>query len=317
MIDEQGWILRNRIIWEKPNAMPSSVKDRFSNKYEPIYMLVKQKKYWFDLDIVREPCKQSSIDRNKYGWNSHQRTHSPDESRGMDHRHAGGLFNPLGKNPGDVWKSRTTPKNRKDFDGSMGGGGSGFKGHSGAYKSDGTPLNHPLGKNPGDCWTIPTRPYPESHFATFPVALIEPMIKAACPAEICPVCGMARERITARDESSAPADAFTNTNAPNDELVASGRRNGTGFGQKYQNWLNEHPLVTTDWTSCSCDAGWIAGTVLDPFAGAGTSLLVARDLGRSAIGIEISEPYCQIIKKRIDFSQQSIGNSIKYIYEVI
>ena len=40
MIDNQGWILRNRIIWNKSNGMPSSVTDRFSNKYEPIYMLV-------------------------------------------------------------------------------------------------------------------------------------------------------------------------------------------------------------------------------------------------------------------------------------
>jgi len=41
MIDEQGWILRNSIVWHKPNAMPSSVKDRFSNSYEPVFMLVK------------------------------------------------------------------------------------------------------------------------------------------------------------------------------------------------------------------------------------------------------------------------------------
>jgi len=44
MIDEQGWILRNRIIWSKTNSMPSSVQDRFSNKYEPVYLLVKSNK---------------------------------------------------------------------------------------------------------------------------------------------------------------------------------------------------------------------------------------------------------------------------------
>ena len=42
MIDEQGWILRNDIKWHKPNHMPSSVKDRFANSYEPVFMLVKQ-----------------------------------------------------------------------------------------------------------------------------------------------------------------------------------------------------------------------------------------------------------------------------------
>ena len=52
-----GWILRNSIVWNKPNAMPSSVRDRFANKYEPVFMLVKNKKYHFDLDAVRIPQK--------------------------------------------------------------------------------------------------------------------------------------------------------------------------------------------------------------------------------------------------------------------
>jgi len=54
MCDEQNWILRNTIIWHKPNHMPSSVKDRFTNSYEPVFMLVKKKRYWFDLDAVRK-----------------------------------------------------------------------------------------------------------------------------------------------------------------------------------------------------------------------------------------------------------------------
>jgi DNA modification methylase len=63
MIDEQKWILRNILIWYKPNCMPSSVKDRFTNTYEPIFMLVKNKHYYFDLDTIREPLKEVSIDR--------------------------------------------------------------------------------------------------------------------------------------------------------------------------------------------------------------------------------------------------------------
>jgi len=62
MID-QGWILRNKIIWYKRNGMPSSVRDRFSNKWEYIFFFVKSKKYFFDLDAVRKPLKESSIKR--------------------------------------------------------------------------------------------------------------------------------------------------------------------------------------------------------------------------------------------------------------
>src|SRR5437867_12639552 len=43
MIDEQGWILRNSIIWQKPNVMPSSVKDRFTVDYEPVFFFTKSK----------------------------------------------------------------------------------------------------------------------------------------------------------------------------------------------------------------------------------------------------------------------------------
>ncbi|MFP3257092.1 MAG: DNA methyltransferase [Candidatus Nanopusillus acidilobi] len=60
---EQGWILRNKIVWFKPNGLPSSVKDRFTNKWEYIFFFVKSKKYYFDLDAVRVPLKQSSINR--------------------------------------------------------------------------------------------------------------------------------------------------------------------------------------------------------------------------------------------------------------
>ncbi|WP_326823314.1 DNA-methyltransferase [Streptosporangium sp. NBC_01756] len=53
-LQEEGWILRNAIIWHKPNAMPQSVRDRLSNRYELIFLLVKQRIYWFDLDPIRE-----------------------------------------------------------------------------------------------------------------------------------------------------------------------------------------------------------------------------------------------------------------------
>jgi DNA modification methylase len=47
MTNEQGWILRNVLIWFKPNCMPSSVKDRFTVDYEPVFFFTKSKKYYF------------------------------------------------------------------------------------------------------------------------------------------------------------------------------------------------------------------------------------------------------------------------------
>ena len=53
MVDEQDWILRNAIIWHKPNHMPASVKDRLAGSYEFVHLFVKNKKYHFDLDAIR------------------------------------------------------------------------------------------------------------------------------------------------------------------------------------------------------------------------------------------------------------------------
>jgi len=50
----RGWVARNHIPWIKPNAMPSSVKDRFTNKWESIFFLAKNQQYYFNLDSVRE-----------------------------------------------------------------------------------------------------------------------------------------------------------------------------------------------------------------------------------------------------------------------
>ena len=62
MIDA-GWILRNTLCWLKRNAMPSSVKDRFSNKWEYVFFFTKSQRYYFDLDSIRKPLEESSMKR--------------------------------------------------------------------------------------------------------------------------------------------------------------------------------------------------------------------------------------------------------------
>ncbi|MBU0760506.1 MAG: site-specific DNA-methyltransferase [Nanoarchaeota archaeon] len=66
----RGWILRNVIIWHKPNCMPSSVKDRFTVDFEYLFFFSKSKKYFFKQQ--REPHKDESIIRTSYGWNGHR-----------------------------------------------------------------------------------------------------------------------------------------------------------------------------------------------------------------------------------------------------
>ena len=51
-----GWYLRQDIIWEKPNAMPESVKDRCTKSHEHIFLLAKEPKYYFDHEAIKEPA---------------------------------------------------------------------------------------------------------------------------------------------------------------------------------------------------------------------------------------------------------------------
>jgi len=110
---QDGWILRNKIIWHKPNGMPSSAKDRFTNKWEYIFMFSKSRKYFFDLDAVREPHNPKSLNRYKYGLYSvygDAKAYGGKQSHNFARcKHLEDFVNLLGKNPGDVWSIATQP----------------------------------------------------------------------------------------------------------------------------------------------------------------------------------------------------------------
>lgn len=63
-MSNRGWILRNEIIWYKPNCMPSSVKDRFTVDFEKVFFFVKSRKYYFEQQF--EPMAEASAERYKY-----------------------------------------------------------------------------------------------------------------------------------------------------------------------------------------------------------------------------------------------------------
>src|SRR3990167_6873754 len=63
---EKNWILRNKLVWIKRNAMPESVQDRWKKAHEYIFFFVKSKKYYFNLDVIRTPHKEVSLKRAEY-----------------------------------------------------------------------------------------------------------------------------------------------------------------------------------------------------------------------------------------------------------
>lgn len=96
-----GWYLRQDIIWAKPNPMPEPIKDRCVKSHEYIFLLSKKPHYYFDYEAIQEPCAESSEQRYKYEFNTGKEQ--------MDFRPNGasntmGLKNFTGmRNKRDVW----------------------------------------------------------------------------------------------------------------------------------------------------------------------------------------------------------------------
>lgn len=102
-LQDDGWILRNAIVWHKPNAMPESVTDRLSGRYEHVFLYSKSRRYWFDLNPIREPHAERTLDRDKHARGIYYAPGQKPNRRGIS-------TSPLaGANPGDVWSINTQP----------------------------------------------------------------------------------------------------------------------------------------------------------------------------------------------------------------
>ena len=62
---KDGWYLRQDIIWNKPNPMPESVKDRCTKSHEYIFLFSKSKNYYYDNESIKEPTKEGGATKNK------------------------------------------------------------------------------------------------------------------------------------------------------------------------------------------------------------------------------------------------------------
>lgn len=236
-----GWIVRSKVIWYKPNALPNSVADRLNVNYEVVYFLVRSPRYFFDLDSIREPHRSRVAHRGGRasigtpGWAGPLAAGSQDGLRRAR----------LADQPG-----------------------------------------HPLGKNPGSVWQIPTFGFRGPHFATFPPKLIYRPILATCPEAICTRCGLPwRRRVTVERIAVGPAPR---TARPRDPQVMR-------FKERWHTVRRVGELQP-----CGCDVATVPGIVLDPFMGAATVGVVAEQLGRDWLGIEISPAFRELGLQRIE-----------------
>ena len=102
-----GWYLRQDIIWHKPNPMPESVKDRCTKSHEYIFLLSKNKRYYYDNEAIKEPARD---------WGTR------DRSKGKYHNEGTGLQPHSGleksyptKNKRSVWSVTNKPYRGSHF----------------------------------------------------------------------------------------------------------------------------------------------------------------------------------------------------------
>ena len=160
--------------------------------------------------------------------------------------------------------------------------------------------HNPLGKPPGSVWSIPSEPLqvPDhlgvDHFAAFPQEWPRRLILGWCPQEVCSECGEGRAPVVELDADYAAFREATGGWKP-DRIADDGANRPVGTARPT-------PKHTITGYACACPdntAPSTPGVVLDPFAGTGTVSMVAKALGRTGIGIDLSADYLRLANWRV------------------
>ncbi len=174
-LQEDGWYLRQDIIWSKPNPMPESVTDRCTKAHEYLFLLSKSGRYHFDAEAIAEGLAPSSIDRLSQTTLDQQAGSErvPGKTNGRM-KAVGKLVGANGPDRSSKGVPNDAAPRVRDVP----------PRHAGLESSDQSGLDE-VGRggkrNKRSVWTVATQPFKEAHFATFPPALIEPCILAGCP----------------------------------------------------------------------------------------------------------------------------------------
>jgi DNA modification methylase len=323
-LQADGWWVRAIAPWVKRNAMPESVRDRPGVAHEDIFLLTKNARYFWDPDAVRIPqTGNAHVRGNGATPKGAQAGRGIDRGNNSFHAHtAGKVTLPDGRNRRTSdWYFESLDRMIEDARNRL---------HElcrlrdeGGVLADeaGLPL----------VFDIKTKGYKGAHFATFPVALVEPMIKAATSERgCCPDCGAPWVRI-AKTKSSFPTASATRG--------FPGRYGDTGNGAKGLGMPSiKTASSTVGWRpTCDCyddlyrrdfprvrsarkraqqdatgdwwrrvrrrpgPASWpvIPCLVLDPFGGTGTVGIAAAQLGRRAVIVDLSQTYLKQARERI------------------
>ena len=299
-LQDDGWILRSAICWHKPNPMPESTRDRPTSAYEMIFLLSKQKRYFYDREAVREigPSNGRVVQPYQKGA----------KNIGHENRRTAGLASEMvvnGANARNVWQIPTqgrpdahfatfpdrlaqrcilagtsekgvcgkcsAPWRRKGASNNPELVAQSLKAYMTAKSLSRSDLATQVGIYPGNFWNW-------EHGGTPTVDMWQ---KVSDALDI----GLSWE------DFSEQAEYINETK--NSDLVEDTH-------VKRFSTRSLKVTQTTGWQpTCGHNSAPVPAIVLDPFVGSGTTVAVAQSLGRCGIGLDLNAEYLDIAVKRI------------------
>lgn len=335
---DKGWVARNHIPWVKANSMPSSVKDRFTNKWESIFFFAKNPKYYFNLDAVRVPPKGGFKPFNRRVREAKRLKASGNDgailmAKMSDEEEVNTNKNGFRIAKYDAENPNAQPNNRSHFD-------AGKKLHD-RLKAEGKPETNPKGKNPGDVFynseaktkditspsgsaertLIDLNTNTERNMQSRNVSAVRgknpgdvfeintrPFAKAHfatfppdLPEKILK-CACPKQVCKKCGKPRNPISKPTEDYAKLLGKSWHSHSDDSGKGMTQDRSQKQDAVasyVIVGYTDCGCNAGFKPGIVLDPFFGSGTVGMVADQLGLEWVGIELKEEYAEIAKARV------------------
>ena len=296
-----GWYLRSAIIWNKTNGMPEAVTDRPTSSYDHIFLLSKKAQYFYDQEAVREPQTGNACS---------MRTRANPKTVNRSGKHGNIRANesfiksisqyteiPGGRNLRNIWAIPTQPVSELHFatfpqalvEPCVKAGTS----ERGCCPQCGAPWRRITEKGePLEDW------------------------KKECGADSKgEYHGTSKKHKNLMEKGQKIHSMHIKAAQNKQDLL--GKRTYTGFNQRWKTSQQNASDVkrrildgmrqkTYTWQpTCACEIKEVVPcTVLDPFLGSGTTMLVARDLNRSCVGIELNPEYNSIIRKRLRMNEQ-------------
>lgn len=177
-LQDDGWYLRQDIIWHKPNPMPESIRDRCTKAHEYLFLLSKSRRYYFDSDAIREPAAYGVCPTGVgfgHGTDAEQRnrpriavpagwdTSTGEGGHGSFHRDGA---------------ARGSKRNSFARESKYTAGEHGQKAQHRPGRED---IEYSQTRNKRSVWTVATQGFKGAHFATYPPELIRPCVLAGSP----------------------------------------------------------------------------------------------------------------------------------------